>query len=124
MEHRDELLRLLSGLCEEQLTEAEQGRLEELLGAEEARRLYLQYVDMHAHLLAGNAAGGGGNLAGVDALAGLIGGEAAKALPVSRNGERAINRSERHRGRSPQVLSYAAVAAVAVAASVLVQMAL
>ena len=51
MEHRTELLRLLSALCDEQLTEADQLRLEELLGDEESRRTYLQYLDMHGRLL-------------------------------------------------------------------------
>src|SRR6267142_2722507 len=64
MEHRTELLRLLSSLCDEQLTEAEQSRLEELLAAEESRRLYLQYVDMHARLLTHPAVAGDSTLPG------------------------------------------------------------
>src|SRR5262245_12267538 len=106
MEQRSELLRLLSELCDEQLTEAKQARLEELLTSEEARQVYLQYVDMHARLLTHPAVAGPGKLPGVNALAGVIGEEAVRAGADSRT-----SRTERHRGRSLQVLSYAAVAA-------------
>ena len=96
MEHRTELLRLLSSLCDEQLTEADQLRLEELLDDEEARRLYFQYTDMHARLLTHPAVGGESHLTGVDALAGIIGNEARAAV------HRAPH-AERHRGRSLQI---------------------
>jgi hypothetical protein len=116
MEHRSELLRLLSALCDEQLTEADQVRLEELLADQEARQLYLQYLDMHARLLTHPAAGGESHLPGVDVLAGLIGNQAQAAVHRSQ-------RSERRRGRSLQVLSYFAVAAATLAATILVQVA-
>jgi hypothetical protein len=51
-EVRSELLRLLSALCDGALTEPQHVRLEQLLDADaECRRLYLQYLDMHARLL-------------------------------------------------------------------------
>ena len=51
-EVRRELEHLLSGLCDGQLSESEHARLEELLDADaECRRLYLEYVDLHAGLL-------------------------------------------------------------------------
>lgn len=51
-ELRLELERLLSALCDEQLGEEEFARLEALLSADaECRRLYLEYLDMHASLL-------------------------------------------------------------------------
>src|SRR5688572_28458808 len=130
MEHRTELLRLLSSLCDEQITEAEQARLEELLADGEARRLYVQYLDMHARLLTHPSVSGDGKLTGVDALAGVIG----EAVAV----ERAVHDSqaERHRGRSLQRIGhrgrslqrfwrfvrYAGVAAATVAATILVQL--
>src|SRR6516165_11717507 len=47
-----ELQRLLSVLCDGELTATEQARLEELLDADAGcRRLYLEYLDMHARLL-------------------------------------------------------------------------
>jgi hypothetical protein len=47
-----ELQRLLSGLCDGELTDVQQARLEEVLRDDaECRRLYLQYIDMHARLL-------------------------------------------------------------------------
>jgi ferric-dicitrate binding protein FerR (iron transport regulator) len=50
---RQELHGLLSGLCDDALTPAERARLEQLLEADaECRAHYLQYVDMHARLLA------------------------------------------------------------------------
>jgi hypothetical protein len=51
-EIRQELQRLLSGLCDGGLGEAEHARLQELLHADAGcRRTYLEYVDMHARLL-------------------------------------------------------------------------
>ena len=69
MENRAELLRLLSGLCDEHLEPAEQVRLEELLADQEARRLYLEYVDLHSRLLTHPATAGGQSLPGVEAVA-------------------------------------------------------
>jgi hypothetical protein len=51
-ESKIELQRLLSALCDGQLTELARVRLEELLAGDvEARRQYLEYVDLHARLL-------------------------------------------------------------------------
>ena len=51
-EVRHELQGLLSALCDGQLSEPQHARLEELLAADaECRRLYLEYVDLHARLL-------------------------------------------------------------------------
>ncbi len=47
---RTELDRLLSSLCDAQLTDAEQARLEQLLADPDARRRYLRYVDLHSYL--------------------------------------------------------------------------
>jgi hypothetical protein len=59
-EVRTELQRLLSGLCDGKLAEADLARLEELLAADpECRRLYLEYVDLHARLLTHPGLGGG-----------------------------------------------------------------
>src|SRR5207247_774384 len=53
-----ELQRLLSCLCDDNLNDAEHVRLEELLGRdEECRRMYLDYMDMHARFLASGATG-------------------------------------------------------------------
>src|SRR5215813_4801637 len=93
MEHRTELLRLLSTLCDEQLSDADQSRLEELLGDEDARRLYLQYVDMHGRLLTHPAVGGEGHLPAVDALAGQISNEARAAVHQSHPMKRRLRRS-------------------------------
>ena len=48
---RAELDRLLSILVDDELSETEHARLEELLrGDEECRRFYLEYVDLHVRL--------------------------------------------------------------------------
>src|SRR5262245_62404393 len=49
---RAELLKLLAILCDRQLTDAEHERLESVLsGSASARRVYLQYLDLHSRLL-------------------------------------------------------------------------
>ena len=49
---RHELQRLLSALCDGELTDAQHARLESLLDADvDCQRLYLEYLDMHARLL-------------------------------------------------------------------------
>jgi ferric-dicitrate binding protein FerR (iron transport regulator) len=98
-EVRRELERLLSGLCDAQLTEAEHARLEELLDAdEECRRLYLEYLDMHARLLV---------------HPGLRGAEAHPAPAGSAPAARGWS--------AAQALRYAMVAAGTLAASLLIQ---
>jgi ferric-dicitrate binding protein FerR (iron transport regulator) len=101
-EVRRELERLLSGLCDGQLTETEHARLEELLAADaECRRLYLEYVDLHAGLLTQptSAAQPSRHL-----------------LPAADGGLRTADRGSRL-----AVLRYVLVAAGTLAASLLVQ---
>ncbi len=89
---RLELQRLLSALCDGQLSEADNSRLEQLLASDdECRRMYLEYVDMHARLLLRPQA-------------------EESAVPPRKPGVRV-----------PQALRYAAVAAITLAASLLVQ---
>jgi hypothetical protein len=65
-----ELWRLLEALCEDRLSRAEAARLEEIvLNDAQARRLYLEYMDLHGSLYWDAASG--------------IGGGRSKALPVS-----------------------------------------
>src|SRR5262245_37829769 len=100
-EIRRELQRLLSALCDGELTETEHARLEELLDADaECRRLYLEYIDMHARLLLHPQPAGGRE-------------EAPTASGPSWPG------GPRQRGL--EILRYVLVAAGAVAASLLVQ---
>src|SRR5262245_10090095 len=119
MEHRSELIRLLSSLCDEQLGEAEHARLEELLADADARRFYLQYVDMHSRLLTHPSIGRASSLPGVDALAGAIGEAAAEGSvqPMKREPRRATKHLRR-------LASYACVAAATLLATILVQYAL
>lgn len=59
IQQRLELMRLLSALSDGELTDPEHQRLEELLiSGAEARRLYLQYVDLHVRLMSHPALGG------------------------------------------------------------------
>src|SRR6185369_16957299 len=48
---RFELQNLLSSLCDQQLTDSEQIRLEGLLHDQECRRVYLEYLDLHSQLI-------------------------------------------------------------------------
>src|SRR5262245_47276176 len=94
-EARRELLELLSGLCDGDLDGRRHARLEALLAEDaEARRLYLQYIDMHARLLVRPV-------------------PAVKARPAAERASRA---------RSP-LFRYALVAGLTLAASLLVQLA-
>lgn len=96
-ETRLELQRLLSALCDGMLTDTEHARLEELLGQGAAcRRVYLDYLDMHAGLLVHPRLAAGPQ----------------KPEPL---------RGVKGRGRARQVLRYTAVAVGTLAASLLVQ---
>jgi hypothetical protein len=107
-EARSELQRLLSGLCDGALTDAQHARLTELLDADaDCRRLYLEYVDLHARLLVHPGFSADGPLPPTE------GGRAAAEAPPPP--------ARRRRGWAPQALRYALVAAGAVAASLLVQ---
>jgi len=123
MEHRVELFRLLSALADGQLSPAEHDRLEELLSSQDARRLYLEYVDLHARLLTHPDLGGDCRLPGVDALASVIGDEAAAqiAAPVAAPAN-TVTASNRRLKRVRRIASYVAVAVATVAATILVQL--
>jgi hypothetical protein len=102
-----ELTPLLSALCDGRLTDVQHARLEELLADPACRRHYLEYIDMHARLLghpslAASASGGQG-----DRETGRQGDKETPARPSRRRVRRA--------------LSYMAVAAGTLAASLLVQ---
>src|SRR5262249_53149725 len=105
--HR-ELQRLLSALCDDQLSESQHVRLEDLLRDDpECRRLYLEYVDVHARLLTRH-----GLHAAAEAPAGptTIPHPSTRSLSVPAG-----------RWKVPQALRYALVAAGTLAASLLVQ---
>jgi ferric-dicitrate binding protein FerR (iron transport regulator) len=110
-EVRRELQGLLSALCDGQLTEAQQSRLEQLLVADaECRRHYLEYVDLHARLLVHPRF------------------RAEEASPPSNPAPSTEAPSPEHipplsRGRrpAPQVLRYVLVAGATLAASLLLQ---
>lgn len=93
-EVRQELQRLLSALCDNDLTDSQQARLEALLSGDEAcRRMYLEYLDLHSALLARPAA-------------------ASEPLPLA----------DVRPNRVPQALRYGLVATATLAASLLVQL--
>jgi ferric-dicitrate binding protein FerR (iron transport regulator) len=109
--HR-ELQRLLSALCDHQLSEIQHTRLEELLQSDaECRRLYLEYVDVHAQLLThqGLRAAAESPLGSDRSLREVI--PHPTRLPPSAPGRRKVS----------QALRYALVAAGTLAASLLVQ---
>src|SRR5687767_7990307 len=120
MKHRTELLRLFSALADGQLSPEEHGRLQELLADPAARRMYLEYIDLHARLLTHPDLVGERQLPAVDALAGAIGEEAAAqiAAPCSARSI-AMQSGARHLKRLRRVSSYVAVAIAAVAATML-----
>jgi hypothetical protein len=121
-ETRLELQRLLSVLCDAELSDAQQDRLEELLEADaESRRLYLEYVDMHARLLLHP------DLRDVRPLPSAEGSPSVSPLdPIPDENwhgpsEGPLSRSGGGRGEAPQVFRYMLVAVVTLAASLLVQ---
>src|SRR5262245_24827890 len=60
IQHRLELMRLLSALCDGELTDLEHEHLDELLaGDAESRRIYLEYVDLHVRLIVHPGLAGG-----------------------------------------------------------------
>jgi ferric-dicitrate binding protein FerR (iron transport regulator) len=100
---RQELQRLLSALCDSQLTDVQHARLEKLLDADaECRRLYLEYLDMHARLL------GHPHLQG------------SRSDTTTQPEELSPHASSRRR-RIPYLLRYLAVAGATLAASLLFQ---
>jgi hypothetical protein len=110
-EVRRELQRLLSELCDGQLSEAGHARLEELLDADEAcRRLYLEYLDMHARLVVHPHLGGGTMPPGETR-------PTTEAHPLSAQPEG----PRRGRGTASQAMRYVLVAVGTLAASLLIQ---
>ncbi len=113
-EIRPELQQLLSGLCDGTLTEAEHARLESLLVSDEVcRRMYLEYIDVHARLLV-QPAWSTQTAQVAEAAAGAP--PAAEASPAVPAAAVAL----RHVG-VPQAARYALVATATLAASLLVQ---
>jgi hypothetical protein len=110
-----ELEHLLSALCDDALGDAEHRRLNELLESDpECRRCYLEYMDLHARLLAHPA------LAGEQLADAGRSAEAMPAvLPIRSSEGVPAQPAAFPRVRPP--LRYAMVAAAAVAATVLVQ---
>lgn len=114
-EVRQELQRLLSALCDGTLSAVEHSRLEALLAADEAcRRMYLEYVDMHARLLAQPA----WETERVPAAAAADGGVPSPAAVL------AAPATALQRTAVPQALRYVLVATATLAASLLVQLCL
>jgi ferric-dicitrate binding protein FerR (iron transport regulator) len=113
-ETHQELQRLLSGLCDDTLTEAESARLEQLLEADaDCRALYLQYLDMHAQLLVHP---GHGTLFPADTESALAPAPVCPSLPAPEPTS-ATTRRQRRR----HFLGYGLVAGVTLAASLLIQ---
>jgi hypothetical protein len=96
--------------------------LEVLLKDAEARRTYLQYVDMHARLLRRPEVNVAARLAGVDAMvSGTAADEGAgDRVPLEKTG--VGDRTSRPRRRSLRWLSYVGVACATLAATILVQL--
>src|SRR5262245_48251439 len=117
---RAELQRLLSALCDGELTGAQHARLEQLLQADaECRRYYLEYVDLHARLLVHPHLGAATTLPPGEGLADVTaGGSLPDAAASLSPGARAPARGRR---RARQALRYGLVAASTLAASLLVQ---
>ena len=121
-EMRLELQRLLSALCDGELDAARHARLEELLGDDaESRRLYLEYMDLHARLITHPRVGSGEAFTvGVEQTAGTAVGPIAASLPIASAAGPESARARR-RLQLVQAGRYALVAATTLAASLLVQ---
>jgi hypothetical protein len=105
---QSELLRLLAQLCDEGLEEAQSARLEALLANDEARRIYVEYMDVEARLLT----------LGNKAAVGAENGSPTNDLVLLSS--RGVSPLKRKWWTQP-TLQYVAVAAASVAATVLVQ---
>jgi hypothetical protein len=101
--HQD-LQRLLSALCDGELAEVDHARLQQLLGGGgDCRRMYLEYLDMHARLLVHPNLGAGQVAGGKEAT------------------DRRVRPALAPVRRRRQVLGYALVVTATLAASLLVQ---
>jgi len=104
-----ELQELLSGLCDGELDAAQHARLDTLLQNDaECRQQYLEYMDMHAHLLVHPQFGGVEPALSATALSASPGSLVSPIQPTRPR-------------RVPRVFGYALVALVAVGISVLAQ---
>jgi ferric-dicitrate binding protein FerR (iron transport regulator) len=123
-EMRQELQRLLSALCDGQLDEARQARLEELLAADpECRRLYLEYLDMHARLLVHPDLGSCQVPPPREGPLHAAAGDSPRPAEGGRCSAGGAPPARAARLRIPQPLRYVLVAAGTLAASLLVQLA-
>lgn len=118
---RAELLKLLAILCDRQLSESEHGRLEDILSnSAAARRVYLQYVDMHSRLLMHPGLAKGRRMPPGEAWA-----RAALEEAVGLEGRAAAwNARRRSWWTWQRMAAYVSVAAATLAATLLLQLAL
>jgi ferric-dicitrate binding protein FerR (iron transport regulator) len=122
-EVRQELQHLLSALCEGDLTEAQHTRLQELLDRdEECRRLYLEYLDLHARLLTHPGLGAGPATPSEQGHAAVAANGASPDVDETRSFPTPSEPIPAGRGKVRQALRYALVAAGTLAASLLVQL--
>ncbi len=116
---RLELQRLLSALCDQEITDAEFARLEELLHADvESRLLYLSYMDMHSRLVMEPHRIGSMSAMSRDESKQATGNTAARstnpdflATPASRPGEKGEDRTWIRRNMHQAMLVLATLAA-------------
>ena len=120
-ETRLELQRLLSALCDGELSEAQQARLEELLDADaDCRCLYLEYVDMHARLLI-HPRLPGMSLLSTEGGAGVSSSERITEAKRHDPSEQPLSSPAGRRRGGPQIFRYIVVATATLAASFLIQ---
>jgi hypothetical protein len=121
-ELQHELLPLFSALCDGELTAAQQARLEELLEGDRAcRRWYLNYLDMHAHLLVHPLYYGANTSDTRESCPTNAAVSAPLAAPVHA-GSAAVLATVSHRGwQVPQLIRYGLAVAATLAASLLIQ---
>ncbi len=113
-----ELLRLMSGLCDGQLGTEEAERLEALLRDEDARRVYLEYMDMQARLVGlGDEAVMGEKFSIAARGAAAMVGREHELQPASLG----MARNRWATGSLRRVASYIAVVSASIAATVMVQ---
>jgi hypothetical protein len=109
---RQELQRLLSALCDGELTDTQHARLETLLDADlDCQHLYLEYLDMHARLLT-RPHPAHENTEGRKPQEETVAPRSAGYCPAAR------------RRRIPSLIRYLAVAGATLAASLLIQLCL
>lgn len=106
MDQNRELIRLLSALCDGQLSESDSQRLNDMLRDEEARRVYLEYMDMQARLVKLDAP------------------ELGRRLITSDRATTTSPARASHTWWAAPIVRYAAIVAGTIAATVLVQFAL